>query len=77
MELPIKFPSDADIIREEVARFRALSVEERHRSICGMLNSGQTLMRHSPVAQKLYQYSEEQENLKRKAIQEVLNRYGY
>ena len=29
MILPISFPSDADVIREEVARFRALTPEAR------------------------------------------------
>jgi hypothetical protein len=29
MNLPIRFPSDAEVITEEVARFRALSDEDR------------------------------------------------
>jgi hypothetical protein len=37
MDLPIKFPSDAAVITEEVARFRALPPESRIRLIRGLL----------------------------------------
>ena len=40
MELPIPFPSDADVIREEVARFRALKNDERVREICRLWHEG-------------------------------------
>ena len=40
MELPISFPSDADVIREEVARFRALTNDERIHEICRLWREG-------------------------------------
>ena len=48
MDLPIKFPSDAEVILEEVTRFRALSPENRVRSIGGLLTAGAD---DAPVAQ--------------------------
>ena len=40
MNLPIRFPSDAEVITEEVSRFRALLAEDRLRSIRGLLSGG-------------------------------------
>ena len=40
MNLPIKFPSDTEVILEEVARFRALSPGERIRAIRSILAAG-------------------------------------
>lgn len=47
MDLPIKFPSDADVIAEEAARFPALTPQERMRSIRGLLEAGALMMRQS------------------------------
>ena len=33
MDLPVKFPSETEVILEDVARFRAISPEERMRSL--------------------------------------------
>ena len=35
MDLPVKFPSETEVILEDVARFRALSPRERIRSDSG------------------------------------------
>ena len=40
MDLPIKFPSETEVILEDVARFRALSPAERIRTIRGLLADG-------------------------------------
>ena len=40
MNLPIKFPSDTEVILEDVARFRALSPGERIRAIQRILAEG-------------------------------------
>jgi hypothetical protein len=63
MNLPIKFPSDADVIIEEVARFRALSPENR-------------MMRRSPRAAFLRDYTLEQESRARQALKEFVARYA-
>ena len=64
----IHFPSDERVITEEVARFRALSPEERMRAIRGVLAAGELMMRRSPKAAFLRQYTLEQEAIARRAV---------
>ena len=40
MDLPVKFPSETEVILEDVARFRALSPEDRIRTIRSLLADG-------------------------------------
>jgi hypothetical protein len=76
MHLPINFPSDADVIAEEAARFRALSVEKRMRSIRGLFAAGVLMMRRSPKAAFLRAYTLDQENRARQAVKEFLARHA-
>jgi hypothetical protein len=76
MNLPIKFPSDVEIIIEEAARFRALSPENRLRSIRGLLAAGALMMRQSPKAAFLRQYTLEQEDRARQAVKEFVARHA-
>ena len=76
MDLPIQFPGDADVIAEEAARFRALSPEDRLRSIHGLLAAGALMMRRSPKAAFLREYTLEQESRARHAVKEFLARHA-
>jgi hypothetical protein len=76
MNLPIKFPIDADIIAEEAARFRALSPLERMRSIRNLLEAGALMMRQSPKAAFLQEYTRQQEELAQKNIKEFIARHA-
>ena len=76
MDLPVKFPTDTDVILEDVARFRALSPEDRVRSIRGLLADGEFLMERSPKAAWMREYSEEQERLAQRNIREFIARHG-
>jgi hypothetical protein len=76
MNLPIRFPSDDKIIIEEVAHFRALSDEDRMRSIRGLLAAGALMMRQSPKAKFLREYTLEQENQARQAISDFVRRHA-
>ncbi len=76
MNLPIQFPSDTDVILEEVARFRALTPEERLLSIRAILAAGALMLRNSPKAEWLREYSEEQERLAQRNIREFIARHG-
>jgi hypothetical protein len=76
MDLPIKFPSDEQVIVEEVKRFRALSHEERMRVIRGILAAGALMMRRSPKAEFLRQYAQEEKNRSRQAIKEFIARHA-
>ncbi len=76
MRLPIKFPSDAEVIAEEVARFRALSPAQRLESIRGLLAAGEMMMRQSPKAAFMRELVLEQENRARQAIKEFVARHA-
>jgi hypothetical protein len=76
MDLPVKFPSETEVILEDVARFRALSPSERIRTIRGLLATGAFLMSISPKADWARQYTEEQELLAQRNIQEFIARHA-
>lgn len=76
MELPVRFPSDADVIAEEAARFRALSPDERMAVIRGLLDTGERLMRLSPKAEFLRQYTQQQEELAQQAFKDFIARHA-
>jgi hypothetical protein len=76
VNLSVKFPSDADVIAEEVARFRALSPADRLKSIRGLLAAGALMIRQSPRAAFLRDYTQEQENRAREAVREFILRHG-
>lgn len=77
MELPIKFPSETEVILEDVARFRALPPSERVRAIRSLLRAGDRIRQISPKAAWAAQYTEEQEVLAQDRIREFLERHGY
>ena len=76
MDLPLKFPNNADVIAEEAARWRALSPEERMRSFRGMLEAGTLLMQRAPNQEFLREYRLEQRELAHKAIKELIARHA-
>lgn len=76
MKVPIKFPSDATVIREEVARFRALSPEKRMGFIHGLFAAGALMMERSPKAAFLREYVVQQEIRAQQAIKEFLARHA-
>ena len=77
MDLPVQFPSETDVILEDVARFRALTPEEQFRSLRGLLNAGALVLRKSPKAAWARQYAEEQEDLAQRTIREFIARHAY
>jgi hypothetical protein len=76
MDLPIRFPSDADVIAEEASRFRALSPRDRMCSIRGLLEAGALMMRRAPRAAFLCEQTLLQEELYRKAVKEFIARHA-
>jgi hypothetical protein len=75
MDLPIKFPDDAQVIAEEAARFRALSPAQRIEVIRGLLEAGALMIQRSPKAAFLRAYALEQERLGRQAVKEFIARH--
>jgi hypothetical protein len=76
MDLPVKFPSETEVILEDVARFRALTPEARIRAIRGLLNAGALILRTSPKAAWARQYAEDQELLAQRNIREFIERHA-
>ena len=76
MDLPIKFPSETEVILEDVGRFRACSPAERMQSIRGLLATGEFLARRSQKAAWIVEDYEEQGRLKRQTVKEFIKRHA-
>jgi hypothetical protein len=76
MKLPVKFPSDADVIADEAKRFSVLSSEDRLQLIRGLLDAGALMLQNSPRSAYLTHYAAEQENASRRAVKEFLARHA-
>jgi hypothetical protein len=76
MDLPIKFPSETEVVLEDVARFRSLSPTERIQAIRSLLTAGAHVMKISPKAEWARQYSDEQKRLERRNIREFIERHA-
>ena len=76
MNLPIKFPNEADVITEEVARFRKLSPEARIRALNEMYRLYQFLIANSGRPDILIRLANEDEERNRKAIEEFAAKHG-
>ena len=74
MDLPVKFPSETEVILEDVARFRALSPQDRFEVIRDMLITAAFIMRISPKAAWARQYAIDEAELERLAIREFIVR---
>lgn len=76
MDLPVKFPSETEVILEDVAQTRAMTPDQRLRLLRGLVNAGALMMRKSPKAAWLAEYSEDQERLAQRTTQEFIARHG-
>jgi hypothetical protein len=76
MGLPIRFPSDVQVITEEVARFRALSDEDRVRTLGELFRLYHFLAKRSSRPEAIAQLAREDEEQSRAAIEEFVRRHG-
>jgi hypothetical protein len=76
MNLPVKFPSDAEVIAEEVARFRALSPEGRVGALGKAFELYHFLAATSGRSQVVARLGEEDEARQRRAIEEFVARHA-
>lgn len=76
MKLPINFPDDADVITEEVARFRALSPDARVRELGEMVRLYHFLADQSFRPEVVRRMAQEDEDRGRRAIEEFAARHG-
>lgn len=71
------FPSDAEVISEETARFRRLTPEERLLSIQGILEAGALMMQQSPKARFLKEWTQFQEAVAKQSVKDFLARHAH
>lgn len=72
----LRFPSDAEVVAEEAARFRASTPAERIRAIQSALAAGSVLIARSPKRAFLETYRQRQEDLSREAISNFVKRHA-
>ena len=75
MNLPIRFPNDADVIAADAARFRALTAEEQVRKLGSCFQDYLSLRMVSGRAEQIDRFAEEEERLEWKAILEFAARH--
>jgi hypothetical protein len=76
MDLPIKFPNDAEVIAEEAARFRALSPDQRVRELGEMVDLYHFLASISNQPEALARLAREEEERGRKAVEAFVARHA-
>jgi hypothetical protein len=76
VNLPVKFPDNAEVIAEEAARFRALSPEERVRTIGEMFHLYHFLIAASARPEAASRLAEEDEERGRSLVQDFVARHG-
>lgn len=76
MNIPIRFPNDADVIAEEAARFQALSDDAKVGALEECWRVYQFMMANSDRQIELRQLAEEEEGLAQRAIREFVTRHG-
>ena len=75
MNLPIQFPSNADVVAEEAARFQALSPEAKFEIFRGVLAAGEWMMQQSSNSEFVRSHALEQEEDAMRAVKEFIARH--
>jgi hypothetical protein len=76
MDLPIRFPTDAEVIAEEAARFRALSPDDQVRTLGEMVYLYHFLADRSSRPEYAARYAADEEAAGRSAIEEFIARHA-
>ena len=76
MTLPIRWPREADRIREEAAAYQRLTPTERLRAIFDLIASGAALLEYAPRREIARQLRASQEEAWRRAMKEVFARHA-
>ena len=76
MDLPIRFPSEVEVITGDVARFRALSDEDRVRTLGELFRLYHFLAARSANPEVLARFAREDEERGRTAVEEFARRHG-
>ncbi len=76
MDIPIRFPNNADVIAADAARFRALSPDEQVRELSECFDNYLFLRSISDDPGRIDQYADAEEKRGWLAIQEFAARHG-
>ncbi len=76
MNVPIRFPIQAEVIREETRRFRALSPNDQVRMLQEMFRNYHFLLNSSDRPEALARFAQEEEDRARLSIQQFVARHG-
>jgi hypothetical protein len=76
VDLPIRFPNNDDVIREDVARFRALNPLDRAREVGEMVACGERLTALSPRAAFIREFTARLKEEERQAVRAFLDRHA-
>jgi hypothetical protein len=76
VELPIKFPNEADVVADEAARFRALSSERQLQELAEMFRLYHFLAANSDRPDWVDHLACAEEDRARQAIREFVARHG-
>ena len=76
MNLPIRFPSEVEVITEEVTRFRALTDEEKVQTLGELFRAYRFLATQSAKPEAIARFAHEDEHRARAAIEEFVKRHG-
>ena len=76
MEIPIKFPHPADVIAEEMQRFRHMTIAQRLEHLGSMVAFGQSLARGGSREVGRQNDKDRLEDEWQRAHREVFERYG-
>ena len=75
MDIPINFPSDADVIAEDAARFRALDPDDQVGELSEMVRLYYFLADHASRPEAVVRYAAEDEARGRAAVEEFVARH--
>ena len=76
MNLPIKFPTNVEVLDEEVSRFRSLSDENRIAALGEMFHVYHFLTDQSARSGEAAQIDQQEEELARDNLKEFVTRHG-
>jgi hypothetical protein len=76
MNLPIQFPIEAESIRQETRRFRALSPDERVHALEEMFRLYHFLLNTCGRPEALARFAQEEKDRARVSIQQFIARHG-
>ena len=75
MDLPVKLPSETDVILEDFAGFRALSPTDRVRKILETIAEETDRINRSPDAEAIWARPDAEKSPERRSIREFIARH--